>query len=135
LDQCHAVAAQRSDKRRKFRVKNKLMSLVATMIDLCASVFDWAHFRPTKAAVKLHLLLDHDGYLPSFPVITEGKHMRFGASWPERCWRSTVGSGLRLVGRLDAGGVYFVTRLKDNTDYAVVEEREIPHRRGEFRIK
>ena len=43
------------------------------MIDLCVSVFDWAKFRRTKGAIKLHLLLDHDGYLPCFGVITEGK--------------------------------------------------------------
>jgi hypothetical protein len=49
------------------------MSLDASVIDLCATMFDWAKFRLTKGAVKLHLLLDHDGYLPSFAVITEGK--------------------------------------------------------------
>ena len=37
------------------------------------SLYDWAKFRRTKGAVKLHLVLDHDGYLPSFAVITEGK--------------------------------------------------------------
>lgn len=51
----------------------RLLSLDATVIDLCAEVFDWAAFRTTKGAVKLHLLLDHDGYLPSYAVITEGK--------------------------------------------------------------
>jgi len=50
--------------RRKFRFKNKLLSLDATVIDLCASLYDWAKFRRTKGAIKLHLLLDHDGYLP-----------------------------------------------------------------------
>src|SRR5206468_1648605 len=59
--------------RRKFRFKNKLVSLDSTVIDLCATLFDWAHFRRTKGAVKLHCLLDHDGYLPSVVVITEGK--------------------------------------------------------------
>src|SRR5262249_38666199 len=59
--------------RRKFRFKNKLVSLDSTVIDLCASLFDWAKFRQTKGAVKLHLLLDHDGYLPSVVVITEGR--------------------------------------------------------------
>src|SRR5207248_10686014 len=58
-------------KKRKFRFKNKLMSLDATVIDLCAEVFDWAKFKQTKGAVKLHLLLDHQGYLPSYAVITE----------------------------------------------------------------
>src|SRR5207237_10449474 len=60
-------------KKRKFRFKNPLLSLDATVIDLCATMFDWAKFRLTKGAGKLHLLLDHDGYLPSFAVITEGK--------------------------------------------------------------
>lgn len=43
------------------------------MIDLCAKFFPWAKFRATKGAVKLHLLLDHDGLLPHFVLITEGK--------------------------------------------------------------
>ena len=59
--------------RKKFRFKNKLMSLDGSVIDLSVSLFDWAKFRRTKGAIKLHLLLDHDGYLPSFGVITEGK--------------------------------------------------------------
>jgi hypothetical protein len=54
------LAASRTDQNRRFRFKNKLMSLDATVIDLCASVFDWAQFRRTKGAVKLHLLLDHN---------------------------------------------------------------------------
>jgi len=59
--------------RRKFRFKNKLVSLDSTVIDLCATLFDWAKFRRTKGAVQLHCLLDHDGYPPSVVVITEGK--------------------------------------------------------------
>ena len=59
--------------RKKFRFKNKLVSLDSTPIDLCLSMFDWARFRRTKGAIKLHLLLDHDGYLPEFAWITEGK--------------------------------------------------------------
>src|SRR5213593_3659449 len=58
---------------KKFRFKNKLLSLDATVIDLCASVFCWAKYQRTKGAVKLHLLLDHDGYLPTVAVITEGR--------------------------------------------------------------
>ena len=57
-----------------FRFKNKLLSLDATVIDLCAEMFPWAVFRRTKGAVKLHFTLDHDGYLPTFLVITDGKH-------------------------------------------------------------
>ena len=67
----------------KFRFKNKLVSLDSTVIDLCATLFDWAKFRRTKGAVKLHCLLDHDGYLPSVVVITEGSGMTCG--WPAPC--------------------------------------------------
>jgi hypothetical protein len=52
-------ALSRRDPTRKFRFKNKLLSRDATVIDLCARVFDWARFLRTKGAVKLHLLLDH----------------------------------------------------------------------------
>jgi hypothetical protein len=56
----------------KFRFKNKLLSLGSTVLELCASMFDWARFRRTKGAGELHLLLDHDGYLPVFAHIMEG---------------------------------------------------------------
>jgi len=73
LEKCQQVVAQQPGKKKKFRFKNKLLSLDATVIGLCAASFDWAQFRRTKGAVKLHLLLDHDGHLPSFAVVTEGK--------------------------------------------------------------
>ena len=57
---------------RKFRFRNKLLSIDATMIDLCASLFDWAKYQRTKGAVKLHLVLDNDGYLPTMLVVTDG---------------------------------------------------------------
>ncbi len=49
--------------RRDSDLRNKLMSFDASLIELCARVFDWAKFRRTKGAVKLHLLLDHSGAL------------------------------------------------------------------------
>ena len=73
LGQCQTLAASAVSKRRKFRFKNKLISMDASVIDLCATVFDWARYRKSKGAVKLHLLLDHDGHLPCYAVITEGK--------------------------------------------------------------
>jgi hypothetical protein len=55
LQKCQTLAVSRTDQKRRFRFKNKLMSLDGTVIDLCASVFDWAQFRRTKGAVKLHI--------------------------------------------------------------------------------
>jgi hypothetical protein len=69
LSRCQAMAVGK----KKFRFRNKLFNLDATVIELCASLFDWAKFRTTKGAVKLHLLLDHEGYLPVFANITDGK--------------------------------------------------------------
>ena len=43
------------------------------MIKLCASLFDWAELRRSKGAAKLHLLLGHEGYLPQYVHISEGK--------------------------------------------------------------
>jgi hypothetical protein len=62
LGRCREVAGPHG-----FRFKNKLLSLDATLIELCASVFDWAHYRRSKGAVKLYLLLDHQGLLPVLP--------------------------------------------------------------------
>jgi hypothetical protein len=54
----------------KFRFKNKLYSLDAIVVSLCLTVFPWASFRRTKAGLKLHTLLDHDGYLQAFVAIS-----------------------------------------------------------------
>ncbi|MBF0163743.1 MAG: transposase, partial [Magnetococcales bacterium] len=57
----------------RFRFKNKLLSLDSTTISLCLSLFPWAKFRQAKGGVKLHVLLDHDDYMPAFIHITEAK--------------------------------------------------------------
>jgi hypothetical protein len=122
--------------KRKFRIKNKLISMDSTTIDLCVEMFDWAKFRRTKGAIKLHLLLDHDGYLPSFALITEGNvsdvkvarqfHFDPGAIVvDDRGYNDYA-----LFGRWTAQGVYFVTRMKDNALYEVVGEKEVPQNRN-----
>lgn len=121
---------------RKFRFKNKLVSLDASTIDLCLSVFDWAKFRRTKGAVKLHLLLDHDGYLPCFAVITDGKVHEVKVAKMLAFPAETLVvydrgyNDYRLFGEWTEQGVYFVTRMKDNTQYVITEEREPPQHRG-----
>ena len=121
---------------RKFRFKNKLMSLDASVIDLSVSLFDWAKFRRTKGAIKLHLLLDHDGYLPSFAVVTEGKAHEIRVA---RTLRFEPGTILAIdrgytdyhwFVELTRQEVYFVTRLKDNAAYEVHAECEVPKNRN-----
>src|ERR1035438_3726432 len=67
---CAQIAGARQ---RRFRFHNPLMSIDGTLIELCSSIYDWAKWQRAKGAAKLHMVLDHDGYLPRFAVITEGK--------------------------------------------------------------
>ena len=131
LGKCHSVVAE-SGCKKKFRFKNKLVSLDSSTIDLCMSLFDWAKFRRTKGAVKLHLLLDHDGYLPSYAVITDGKKSDIKVARKMKFAPGTVlvmDRGYNYYywfAELTDQEVFFVTRMKDNANYGVVEKRETP---------
>jgi hypothetical protein len=133
LGRCQSWVAGQGGKK-KFRFKNRLLSLDATVIDLCVSLFDWAEFRRTKGAIKLHLLLDHDGYLPSFAVITPGKthevkvarKLRFDPGTVLVFDRGYVDYEWFL--ELTRQKVWFVTRLKQGAAYEVIEKRPVPER-------
>ena len=131
LARCQAVAGSK-----KFRFKNKLVSLDATVIDLCAEMFEWAAFRRTKGAVKLHFTLDHDGYLPTALVITEGKRHEVTIARQQSFAPGTIlvfdrgYLDFAWFSRLTATGVFFVTRLKDGTAYDVVPRHAVPTQGG-----
>jgi len=57
----------------KFKFKNPLYTIDATVIDLCLSTFQWAKFRTTKGAIKLHYQFDNLTQIPSFLVVTDAK--------------------------------------------------------------
>jgi IS4 transposase len=114
---------------RQFSLPGKLLSLDSTLIDLCAKMFDWAKYKQTKGAVKIHLLLDHDGCLPQFAVITDGK-----TSDIETARTLAFAPGTMLVmdrgyndyewfSRLGQQGVWFVTRLKEDASFVSLEKR------------
>jgi len=127
LDRCKQVTSKR-----RLRFKNALLSLDSTVIDLCASVFDWAKFKTTKGAIKIHMLLENQGLLPGYALITDAKTADIR---PAR--EMTFAPGTILV--FDRGyndflwfvtltlqGVWLVTRMKDGTRYRIVERREVP---------
>lgn len=95
-------------------------ALDATTIDLCLSVFPWAAFRSTKAAIKLHTLLDLRGNIPSFLFISDGKLHEVNILdqlLPEPGAFYIMDRGyidFERLGRLNEAGSFFVTRAKSN---------------------
>src|ERR1700734_468413 len=101
---------------------NSVYALDSTTIDLCLSVFPWAHFRSTKSAVKMHTLLDLRGNIPSFIHISDGKLHDVHALdmlLPEPGAIYVMDRGYIDFARLHAlhqAGAFFVTRAKSNLD-------------------
>jgi hypothetical protein len=101
-------------------LKETVYALDSTTIDLCLSLFPWAHFRSTKAAVKMHTLLDLRGNIPNFIHISDGKLHDVHALdmiVPEAGAIYVMDRGYvdfaRLHG-LHEAGAFFVTRAKSN---------------------
>lgn len=127
-----------------FRFHNKLVSLDSSTVSLSLSLFDWAHYQRAKGAVKLHLVLDHDGYLPSYAVITTGKSHDITVARKLRFEPGTIvvmDKGYidyRWWQALGRDGVFFVSRLKKDAKCTVERAREIPaahqHIRGDEEI-
>jgi hypothetical protein len=128
-DFCHNESP---GKKKKFRFNNKLFSLDSTTVDLCLSLFPWANFRQTKGAIKLHMLLDHDGYLPEFAIITDGKTADVKTAYHFNLPAGSIVAvdraycDFNLFRKWTSSGVYFVTRLKENTAYEIIEDRSAP---------
>ena len=113
---------------------NSVYALDSTTIDLCLSVFPWAHFRTTKSAVKMHTLLDLRGNIPSFIHISDGKlhdvnALDLLATEPGAIYVMDRGYvDFTRLHRLHQSGAFFVTRAKANMDarrvYSVPSDRE-----------
>ena len=101
-------------------LKDTVYALDATTIDLCLSVFPWAPFRSTKAAIKLHTLLDLRGNIPSFIRISDGKWHEVNVldeliTEPGAFYVMDRGYiDFERLGRLNKAGSFFVTRAKSN---------------------
>lgn len=131
LKRCQGVAPGHN-----FRFKNALYSLDASTIDLCLSVFPWADFRTTKGAIKLHVGLNHAGYLPEFVTITEGKKHDVTVG---RMLSFPKGSIVAIdkayndyawYKQLTDKGIFFVTRLKSNAKFRVICRRPVLKEKG-----
>jgi len=130
LEKCRLVTPKH-----KFRFKNPLLSLDSTVIDLCLSIFPWAVFRKRKGAIKLHYLYYHSGSLPSFLVMTDGKHHDIRvARDEEKLDLALLPDSILSIDKayidynwlysLEKRSVYFVTRAKDNMAYDITGQHK-----------
>jgi hypothetical protein len=131
LQRCQKLAPKHD-----FKFNNPLYSLDASVIDLCLSVFPWADFRTTKGAIKLHVGLNHAGYLPEFISITEGSVHEVNIG---KLMNFPKGSIIAMdkgyndyswYKQLTDKGIFFVTRLKTNAKYRVVSRRSVLKSKG-----
>ena len=131
LHRCQGLAPSHN-----FKFKNPLYSLDASTIDLCLSMFPWADFRKTKGAIKLHVGLNHNGYLPEFVTVTEGKDHDVTVG---RTLKFPKGSIIAVdkgyndynwYNQLTLKGIFFVTRLKSNAKYCVIKRNSVLKNKG-----
>jgi Transposase DDE domain/Domain of unknown function (DUF4372) len=122
LERCMSVTSERV-----FPFKNQLYSLDSTTISLCLSLCDWAKFRQTKGAIKLHTLFNNRLHIPEIIHGTTGS-VNDGAEAKRMLLKLEIGS-IIVFDRgypdqawwkeLDAKGYFFVTRTKKNTRFIV----------------
>lgn len=132
LEKCNELAP-----RHRFKFKNPLYSFDSTLINVCLSLFPWATYRKKKGAFKLHTLLDHCGYLPSFIVMTDGNTHDVKVVKDDKYdFPNLSPDSIILVDRayidyewlysLNKKGIFFVTRIKKNMKYTVLGQQQIP---------
>jgi hypothetical protein len=132
LERCKEVTP-----RHKFKFKNPLYTLDATVIDLCLAAFPWAKFRTTKGALKLHYQFDYSGSIPSFLVVTDAKHHEVQVAQKNFALLADsiycFDKGYLAFGwfrRIKEAKSCFVTRAKDNLNYEVIGQHNQPNKKG-----
>lgn len=115
---------------------NTVYALDSTTIDLCLSLFPWADFRSTKAAVKMHTLLDLRGQIPSFIHVSDGKMgdaLALDLITPEAGAIYVMDRGyvdFKRLHKLHQAGAFFVTRAKTNMNHHRVYSRPVDKSTG-----
>ena len=125
-----------NETQRRFRFKNKLMSLDSTTMSLCLSLFPWVDFKTIKGGIKTHVLLDHDDYLPQYVLITKANHpdvkvAHFLSLTPGSIVVMDLGYiDYELFAKWSYAGIFFVTRLRKDLNWIVVQNRAVPQNRN-----
>lgn len=132
LERCKDVTPKH-----KFKFKNPLYTLDATVIDLSLNAFPWARFMTKKGALRLHYQFDHSGEIPNFLVITDAKEHEITVTQKNFGIISDsiycFDKGYLSFGwfrRINESNAFFVTRAKDNTSYKVIGQHTKPNKKG-----
>ena len=128
-------------KQKKFRIKSKILLLDSSVISLCLSLFDWAKYKTTKGAIKLHTLLDYDGNLPVYVNVTSGKTADNKGAYDIPLISGSVivadryYNDFRLLNIWDSSGIFFVVRHKENLKFKTKKELDLPENRHQHILK
>jgi len=124
------------ERRRRFRFKNKLLSLDSTTMSLCLNLFPWAKFKTVKGGIKTHVLLNNDDYMPQYVLVTPARHpdvkvAHFLSLPPGSIVVMDLGYiDYELFAKWSRAGIFFVTRLRQDLNWVAVEDRPLPQRRN-----
>lgn len=130
-----SLGQQAGFKQVSFKIKSKIFLLDSTTISLCLSLFDWAKYKTSKGAVKMHTLLDYQGNLPAYVNVTDGRTAdnKGAADIPLHKGSVIVAdryyNDFPLLNIWDSNGVFFVIRHKENLQYTTVKENDLPDNR------
>ncbi len=136
-----SLGQQAGFKQVKFKIKSKIFLLDSTTIGLCLNIFDWAKYKTTKGAVKIHTMLDFDGNLPAYINITDGKTADNKGAYDIPLLKNSVivadrfYNDFSLLNVWDSSGVFFVVRHKDNIQYTVIKENNLPENKHPHLLK
>ena len=125
----------------RFRIKSKIFLLDSSTISLCLSLFDWAKYKTSKGAVKMHTLLDYDGNLPAYINITNGKTADNKGAYDIPLLKGSVivadryYNDFSLLNVWDSNSVYFVVRHKENIQFTTIKENDLPDNRHQNILK
>ncbi len=136
-----SLGQQQGFKQVKFKIKSKIFLLDSSTMPLCLSLFDWAKYKTAKGAVKMHTVLDYDGNLPAYVNITDGKTADNKGAYDIPLQKGSVivadrfYNDFSLLNIWDSSGVKFVIRHKENLQYKVIKENELPDKNHQHILK
>jgi hypothetical protein len=133
-----SLGQQKGFRKVNFRLKSKILLLDSTLISLSLGLFDWAKYKTSKGAVKIHTLLDYEGSLPVFINMTEGAKADNIAAFDMPIIPNSIivadrfYNDFKLLNVWDSKQIKFVIRHKENLNFTIIKENFISKLNREY---